>query len=167
MAPSGKSTAGTKRRRSPAKSEMQSYIAQIDDHGLDYLLAVGDEPKPARPYREYATLLLNLRFIAPSSIAGRQIEAHLLGNRDIDKSLDADKDGEFIPRCVGTLTLRANKSGYLGSLPMSVLWNLIPAITSKKVMYVVFHGTPLYRGEAVIQSIYFRSKVDLDEWLTE
>jgi hypothetical protein len=64
------------------------------------------------------------------------------------------------PRCdqaksVGHLDARGERRSFLGTLPMSALWGLVPALDAGGIKFIQMTGDPLQRGSASIRWISF------------
>ncbi len=77
-----------------------------------------------------------------------------------------DRPGElgFDPICVGTRHVRGNRRDYLGSLPITAIWGLIPAMESSFFKFFDLYGERLRYGSAAIWSMRFARKIDPDDF---
>jgi len=64
---------------------------------------------------------------------------------------------------VGSLTIRGDRTEYLGSLPFDALWGLVGALSSGTLKFVDMYGERLRHGGAKIRSINFCRELDLDD----
>lgn len=156
-----------RRRPSRPRIEFQSFYAQVVDWRITYSLATGAQFREPAPYWEHAELVISVRFVAPSKVAGRTADLTFLGNRQEDAAIARPADASFIPNRVGTLHARSGRTSYLGSLPMSAMWGLAPVMAAGKVRIIGMHGQPLKCGEAAITSVNFEYAVDPDDLPTD
>ncbi|KJS42457.1 MAG: hypothetical protein VR70_02005 [Rhodospirillaceae bacterium BRH_c57] len=75
----------------------------------------------------------------------------LLGNREMDREMASSRPSGSPPHGVGTLTIRGTRQrDFLGSLPTSAIFGLLPSLESGRLKFVHLHGEKLYRGSASI-----------------
>lgn len=107
------------------------------------------------PYGEYLHLQLTTRMVEPERFKDRRLVLVMLGQRDIDHTLDIRDPNAGIGGLMGTLTMHGAKSKYLGVLPASVVWGLVPALEAGRIKVVRMTGEPIQHGSASIGRISF------------
>jgi hypothetical protein len=102
--------------------------------------------------------------IFPAKFAGRVIVVRLWGDRQFltPKIRECEKD--WMPRCIGVLDMRPERSEYNTSLPNDALWGLIAALPTGRLRYLLLYGYSLKRGQSLCQSIDFQQSVNLDDY---
>lgn len=150
--------------RRHAQIEHQSYFANVTDWWVSYGLMKGGANKHhIGPYWEHVRLTVMVELFFPERFAGQVAEIAFLGERDTDVQLDHPTPEQFQPNRVGTFEIRQGNISYLGGLPLSSLWGLLPALAAGKIKAMRFHGEPVKRGEAAIWSMGFDLQIDPDE----
>lgn len=89
----------------------------------------------------------------------------LLGSPDIAEELRQSDRAFQQPRGVETLTMKGNRSEYLGSFSLDALLNLTQPIIAGGLEYISLAGFREHSTSAIrINYIAFRREVDLDEY---
>lgn len=174
--PEAKTTTGTKPAGSTTKTKAkpkgrprqqiayEDYFAHVADWRVSYGLSKGgDWLHHAGPYWEHVRLIVVVEFFHPPKFAGQVAEISFHGEREPDVQLDHPTKEQFQPNRVGTIEVRQGRISYLGTLPLSSLWGLLPALAAGKIKAMRFHGEPVKRGEAAIWSMGFDYEIDPDE----
>lgn len=131
-----------------------SYDFEITDWHLSYGIATGNDRRFARgPYAEYLTLELMTVMVEPVKFQGRRVQFTLLGKREIDLQINADYPRPAIH--MGTLHMRGDRSSYLGEMPLTAIWGLVPALDAERIKVIHLSGEPLHHGSASIRFILF------------
>lgn len=140
------------RKRSRRKvEEHEAYDGEIIDWEVGYSIS-GDDPfDTGRPFQEYSDLTLKVRLLWPEKHAGTEIEVRLLGDRRMDREMASSRPSGAPPYSIGTLTIRGSRQrDFLGSIPTSAIFGLLPSLESGRLKFVHLHGQKLYRGSASI-----------------
>lgn len=151
-----------RRSRAPA-IDYRSYVFRIVSWEPSYSFALNDGPLHDGPYWEHVQLVLTAECLAPSKMAGRISTFTFLGNREEARALNQPPNSDWRPLCVGSLTVRGDRTEYLGSLPVDSLWGLVSALPSGTLQFLDMHGERLRYGSARIRSIRFEREVDPED----
>lgn len=144
-----------KPRRKPEPTSM-SYDFEIEDWEVSYAISVGDDPRFSRgPYSEYQSLHLTTRMVEPVKFKDRHVRFTLLGKREIDLKIDANFTRAGPAIHMGTLHMRGDQSYYLGEMPATAVWGMVPALEAGRIKVIHLSGTPLHHGSASIRWISF------------
>lgn len=145
-------------RRKPGRKVMPStsYDFEIEDWKVGYSFAAGEGRDFTRgPYVEHLRLELVARLRSPEKHAGKLVTIALLGEREIDVLMDEDDPRVGSAKNVGHLRIHGDHSSYLGSMPATAMWGLVPALETKRVKVIHMTGDPLDHGSADIRWISF------------
>lgn len=153
-----------RRRRSRAPViDYRTYIFRIASWEPSYSFALNEGRFGHGPYWEHVELVLSGECLAPFKVAGRIGKLTFLGNREEARALEQPPDSDWKPLCVGTFTVRGDRTEYLGSLPLDALWGLVAVLPSGALQYVDMYGERLRYGSARIRSISFCREIDPDD----
>jgi len=153
-----------KRRRRPREPEYQSYIFRIEDWEPSYMFALNRSRHFEGPYWEHLDLSLEGVFLSPDKAKDRRASLKLLADRRETRAVTDPESCDWKPLCVGTLTIRGDRTDYLGSLPYDAMWGLIGLLSCGAIRMLDFHGQALYRGEAKIETMHFARDIDPEDW---
>ena len=158
--------AKNRRKRSGrlSKPEYQSYIFRIEEWEPSYSFALNDGRHFEGSYREHLDLSLKGAFLSPAKAKDRGAMLTLLADRRETLSVTDPASCDRKPLCVGTLTIRGDRTDYLGSLPYDAMWGLISLLSCGAIRMLNLHGRALYRGEAKIRSMHFARDIDPEDW---
>ncbi len=153
-----------RRRRSRAPIiDYRTYIFRIASWEPSYSFALNEGRFGHGPYWEHVELIVSGECLAPSKTAGRIGKLTFLGNREESRTLEQSLDSDRQPLCVGTLTVRGDRTEYLGSIPFDALWGLVGALSSGTLKFMDMYGERLRYGSARIRSINFCRELDPDD----
>lgn len=160
-APSGR---GTRSSKVSKAVQFESYLLEIEGLDVDYSLSAnGDSTFSQNGLVEHQHFTIRSRLLSPKRFAGREVAVTLIGDRERDTLLSGPEiDVRF--EAVGSLTLRGTRSTYLGTLPSTALWGLVPALSSGIVRYITLFGSPLHRGAARISTFSLQSTYDPEDY---
>ncbi len=153
-----------KRRRRQPVEEDQSFIFRIEDWEPSYSFGLNNSRLFDGPYWEHLELSLNGVFLSPERAKDRRAIVTLLADRDKARAVTDPAGCDWKPVCVGTLVIRGDRTGYLGSLPYDSTWGLMSALSCGAIRMLVLHGKALYRGKSEIWTMHFDRDVDPDDW---
>ena len=153
-----------KQSLSPPVPETLSLCSEILDWAPSYSFSIGQGLHKEGDYWESANLDLTARILSPKKLRDKVIKFCVLGDRQKDQALEHPEEHQTNPLGVGSLTIRGERCEYLGSMPMSTLWGLIPALENKRLKLITLHGEKLRYGSAKIWSMGFEHEVDPDDY---
>jgi hypothetical protein len=147
--------------RRPPKPTHCSYDFEIEDWEVNYAISVGDDPRFSRgPYSEHLRLELVARMIEPERFKDRRVHFTILGQREIDIAINTDDVRRGPAVHMGTLSMRGDRSDYLGVMPASAVWGLVPALEAGRIKVIHMTGTILHHGSSSIRWISFDRQFD-------
>lgn len=129
----------SRKRQAPS---VQSYYFDVIDWRPYYSFALGNDRLTEGPYREHTALELRAKVLIPKKHADRVAEITLLGRRSEDQDLDQPDGNEGTPLAVGRFTIRGERCEYLGSIPQTAVWGLIPAFQSGRFVTSICMANP-------------------------
>jgi hypothetical protein len=130
------------------------YEFEIEDWSVSYAISTGTDRRFARgPYAEYLTLELMTTMVEPVKFKGRHVQFTLLGKREVDLLINADHPRPAIH--MGTLNMRGDRSSYLGELPATAVWGLVPVLEAGRIKVIHLNGDPLHHGSSSIRFVLF------------
>ena len=152
-------------RKRPSKPTLESFLFKIESISPDYSFGLGNPRFDRGAYSEHAHTEIVAACLAPKRFAGRATTFTLLGSRDIAEELRQPDRAFQQPRGVGTLTMRGNRSEYLGSLPLDALLSLTHPIIAGGLAYISLAGFREHGTSAIrVNYVAFRREVDLDDY---
>lgn len=156
--------AKTQSKRKP-EVQTETYLIEIEDWDASYSFSIGKGMAHKHgPYWEHVSLIIHGHFIHPEKVLDKTIKMTVMGKRNEDDALN-DPDGDYQePRCVGSLTVRGDRREYLGTIPQTALWGLMPMLEAGRIKFVDLHGELLRYGSALIWSISFERNIDPEEY---
>lgn len=143
--------------------EYQSYLFSMKRWELDYRFGLGDHLINPIAYREHLALLLTAVGEAPKRVADRTFSFYFIGDRTLDASLETSEPLHYTPTAVGMLRSRGDRQEFLGSLPLTTMLGLMPAIESGRSKSILMHGHAMKYGRASITYVSFASAHDPDD----
>lgn len=153
-------------KRTPKSTETaENFLFKIESINPDYSFGLGNPRFDRGAYSEHAHTEIVTTCLAPKRFAGRATTFTLLAERSISEELSKPDRAIQRPLGVGTLTMRGNRSQYLGSLPLDALLSLTQPVLAGGIKYISFAGLR-DRGSSAIRVNYiaFRREVDLDDY---
>ncbi len=148
-----------KKRRTWKKYDTTTYSIEIVDWDVSYSLRLtGDMKDMPWPFWEHTSLDIKGKFLAPKELLSRDIEATLLGSRNIVYVLEHPQEPVQEPKAIGGLTVRGKQSEFIGSLPQDAFQMLCFLLSDGKIKVLELTGKALYRGSADIRSIVFEKE---------
>jgi len=150
------------RRRQPVDYP-ESYLFEIETTEPHYSISTTDPRRDAELYREYWHYGLIGTCRAPRKTSGRTTRLVFIADRglfDRPKSLDRD----WRPLGVGHLTMRGDRSDYLGSLPYDAVWGIASGVAAGVFKYVVLTGPRLKYGSCSVSGASFVASYDPDDF---
>ena len=154
-----------RRRASRPVQEFESYLLELNDWNVSYGFSLGHDNLDHGPYWEHGELLIDGKLSYPPKFSGDRLKMTLLGNRKEDSVLAESSDLSFTPRAVGSLNMRGERREYLGGIPQSVMWGLLPALEAKKIKWISLHGEVVKWGKALIRSIHFAEEYEPEDYV--
>jgi hypothetical protein len=152
-----------RRKPKPAPLRYESHLFEIGPLNPSYSVSLADPKRERGIYREYWHLELEGRCMAPARLAGRLTRLLFIAERlFFERPASVDKD--WRPFGVGHLTMKGDRSEYLGSLPFDALWGLANAIAAGTFKYVTMHGPALKYGSCSITGVSFVASYDPDNY---
>ena len=116
------------------------------------------------PYSEYLDIALKGVFLSPEKAKDRRATLRVLADRRETHAVTDPASCDWEPLCVGTLTIRGDRTDYLGSLPYDAMWGLIGLLSQGAIRMLDLHGRALYRGKAEIETMHFAHDIDPEDW---
>jgi len=146
------------------KEEYTTFVVEVVDWELPYSFSINHDSKHyPSPYTEHLHLQIKGIFREPKKHDGKEIDLTFIGERDIIPEIN-DQSSANKPNRVGTINMRGEYRRFIGSIPFDSLQIIAPMLESKRLRYVVLHGSSLFRGEAATRSIRFFKDYDPEEW---
>jgi hypothetical protein len=71
---------------------------------------------------------------------------------------------DWRPLGVGHLTMKGERSEYLGTLPYDAMWGLANMVAAGGFKYVSMHGPRMKRGSCLITTVRFSAGYDPDDY---
>ena len=158
--------AKTKRKRPRRSSEQayQSFIFHIEGWEPSYSFGLNRSRYFEGPYSEHLDIALKGVFLSPENAKDRRATLRVLASRPETHAVDDPANCDWEPLCVGTLTIRGDRTDYLGSLPYDAMWGLIGLLSKGAIRMLDLHGRALYRGKAEIETMHFARDIDPEDW---
>ena len=142
----------------------QTFTFWIEDWIPSYSFAINHDRQRDGTYRDHVDITLLGRCLAPKKFADRTGNLMFLGNRELMQALDEPPRNSAISMNVGVLTIRGNRTEFLGGLPRDALWAMIPALSAGEFKVVQLRGHALHRGMAETISIHFFREIDEEDF---
>jgi hypothetical protein len=155
-----------KKQKKPKKKviEYWTYVVEIMDWELTYSFSLTErEEDKLYPYSEFLHLEIKGLIKEPAKYAGLEMDATIMGDRDILPDKNDNSYFERKPLGVGSLNLRGEYRKFLGFIPFDTLPILSEMLDSKNIQYFYLHGPKPHYGSTIIQSIHFYKKRDPDD----
>lgn len=153
-------------KRTPKPTEtVESFLFKIESISHDYSFGLGNARFDRGAYNEHAHTEIVTTCLAPKRFAGRVTTFTLLGDRSITEELRQPDSTVQRPRGVGTLTMRGNRSEYLGPFPLDALLTLTQPVLAGGLKYISLAGLRERRTSAIrVNYIAFRREADLNDY---
>jgi hypothetical protein len=150
------------RRQTP---NYQSFYVQVDNCEPSYSFSLNDSRHFEGPYSEYLDITFNGAILAPRRVKGRRVSLVFLGRRDEQRMATDPTNSAWVDwraLCVGTLTIRGERTNFLGSLPYDAVWALSRERSSGAFRIIHLYGS-VERGRVAVRSIHFSRDVDPED----
>ena len=134
----------TRHKRKNAE-EYQTYIFQIDEVRPTYALGTNEDRPREPPYGEYLHVEFLASCVSPEKFAGRKTRLLFIGSRSLVSEV-ADPRSTSTPMGVGTLTMRGDRSEYLGSLPYDAAIAVPQFALAGGIRIIYLHGLSMRHG---------------------
>ena len=151
--------AGSKRtvRRKAKPAEYETYLFRILAIEPSYLISSSQTAVSPSDTGEYVHPEIRAVCESPAKLKGRETRLTFLASRTM---LDDENRGTGL----GTLTIRGQRSEYVGSIPMDIAISLPSTIAVGGYRWIHLHGATLKHGTARIQSVGFFHEADPDDY---
>lgn len=146
------------------KEEYTTFVVEVVDWELPYLFSLDhDDRHFPSTYSEHLHLEVQGVIREPKKHGGKEIELTFIGERSIVPEIN-NRSSDNKPNRIGTISMRGENRGFIGSLPFDSLQVIAPMLESKRLRYLELHGLSPCRGEAATRSIRFFKDYDPEEW---
>lgn len=152
-----------KRGRQPPPA-MQHYFLQIDRWQPSYGYGVENAKWRRGPYREHMGLELRTSCFFPEKLAGKEVELHLVGERDALEPEVYKRDLDWKSAGVGALEMYPDYGRFYAVLPHDGMTFVLVGLTQGLFKLVGLYGPVLRWRKSLCMSIDFRREVDLTEY---
>jgi hypothetical protein len=142
----------------------EHFIFELGEWEPSYSVGVNHSKLNDDPYSEHVSIELRASCIFPAKLVGRAVVVRLWGDRQFLAPKIREYDKGWMPRCIGVLDMRPQRSEFNTSLPHDALWGLIATLPSGRLRYLLLYGYSLKRGQSLCQSIDFQQSVNLDDY---
>lgn len=156
----------TSKRKGPRRNKRRlkeaHYVMSIDRWEWVFSFGINNTPKwIAGNYSDYRHLVVHGRLVRPAKVAGTATRLSFVPS-DIR---EAAKRFTVHPTHVGSIWKDHKEQSFKSVvlMPEDILPSLLPMLLAERLRYVVFTGTPLFRGHAEIRSYRFTLIVDFDD----
>jgi hypothetical protein len=149
------------RRRRPVQ-EWGSFLFEIQKVHPHYSFGNGSR-LDRTAFSEHFHPEWDATCLTPEKFEGRITRFTLIGDRSNERDLWEQKLADEHHSGVGTLTLRGQRSEYLGSVPFDALWKVVLTSLSGGLRYIYLHGAAIKNGTARINSIGFYEEFDVED----
>jgi hypothetical protein len=122
-------------------------------------------PGNLKPYLELFHIDVGAECVFPVKLRGRLARLRFMADRRSINERVASKDD--LPRGVGGLTVRGEKTEFSGFLPHDVASGIAASLASGAFKYVQLDGDVLHRGQALITGMSFSLGYDEAEFSEE
>lgn len=140
----------------------QTYVFQIDEVRPSYSLGLNEGRSLGGTYDEYLHIEFIATCISPQKYEARQTRLLFMGIRSLAAELAGSNDAAS-PLCVGSLTMRGDRSEYLGSIPFDAALAVPQFALAGGARIIYLHGTAMRYGSARIRYAAFYRDIDLSE----
>lgn len=142
----------------------QTYVFRIDRVLPSYSFSVGHLRHHEGDFTDYNHTEIEATCLVPPKHFGRFTKFILLGDRRIiDRMQKRSPLSEYIPN-VGTLTMRKDRSEYLGSLPSDAAFSIPVLILVQGLKFIHLAGEATSGGKVKISYISFSNEFDPDDY---
>ena len=153
---------GKVRRGAAPINAWTSFLFRIDEVEPSYSFSDG-----SKFYVTAQTEHLHLRVlttcVAPPKFDGRETRFTLIGDRQLEHDQWMQTSAPENHNGVGTLTMRGERSEYLGAIPFDSVWHVSATMISGGLRFIYLHGAAMFRGSARISSISFYRAFDIED----
>lgn len=147
-----------------AKEGYCTFIVEVINWELPYSFSINYDSKHfPSPYSEHLHLHVLGVLREPKKHGGKEIDLIFIGDRSIKPEIN-NTSSLNKPARVGTITMRGENRGFIGSLSFDSLQVIAPMLESKRLRFLELHGLSPFRGEAATRSIRFFKDYDPEEW---
>lgn len=142
----------------------ETFVFRIETIFPDYSFTIGHERFGDGDYAEHSQTKINATCLIPHRFEGRATTLTLLGSRQIiDKISKRSPVSGYTPN-IGSLTMRGQRSEYLGSIPFDAALAL-PAITLLGgFKFISLSGISTRGGKIQINYMSFFTEFDSDDY---
>ena len=156
--------AQSRKRKRGSGPQYQTFIFRIEDWEPTYGFSINRDRFRDSAYSEHLQLAVSGVFLAPARAEGRKATLDLIGDRSDTRAVSEPSRLASHPTGVGALTLRGERTHFIGSLPYDGMWGLIGLLSDGAVRMIQLHGPALYRGKTHIASMHFVRDIDPEDW---
>lgn len=144
-------------RNKAKRAEYETYLFRILAIEPSYLLSSRETAISPSDTGEYLHPEIRAVCEFPAKLKGRETRMTFLASRTM---LEEECRGHGL----GALTMRGERSEYLGSIPMDIAISLPSTIAVGGYRWIHLHGETLKHGTARIKSVGFFHDVDPDDY---
>ena len=149
-------------KRRANEPEYQTFTFLAENCKTSYSIMALGNPKLERSMPDYLHLSVKGVFLAPARAKGRQCTLNFLADRGLEQLLlEADRDGFS---SLGLLTIRGDRTDFLGSLPYDAVWPLSRLLSVGEIKLIQLHGPALRYGRSHITSLHFEREIHPEDW---
>lgn len=142
----------------------QSHVFKIERILPSYSFSVGNLRHSEGDYIDYNHTEIEATCLVPPKHFGRMTKFTLLGDRGIvDQMQKRSPPGDYIPG-VATLTMRKDRSEYLGSIPSDAAFSIMVLALVQGLKFIYFAGEAAGGGKVKINYISFSNEFDPDDY---
>lgn len=142
----------------------QSYVFKIERILPSYSFSVGHLRHSEGDYIDYNHTVIEATCLVPPKYSGRITKFILLGDRRIiDQMQKRSPPGDYVPG-VGTLTMRKDRSEYLGSLPSDAAFSIPVLAMVHGLKFISLAGQASGAGSVRITYISFLNEFDPNDY---
>ena len=150
------------KRKGRSEAKYESYCVRVEDCRPTYSFHLNDSKHFEGPYWEHLAVTFVGHLISPQRLKWHRLPLMFLGRRDEERILEQPNTSDWKPLNIGVLTLRRERTEFLGSLPNDALWALLNAHLSGAFQIIHLHGRR-ERGRTEIRSVHFECEVDPED----
>lgn len=150
------------RKRAAPSDAFESYLFRIEGVEPHYSCSDGSKFQPTAQ-NEHLHLDVLTVCDSPPKLKGRKARFTVMGDRQLEHDQWMQKSAPENHTGVGTLTMRGERSAYLGLIPFDSVWHISAMMISGGFRFIYLHGAAMHRGSARISSISFYREFDLDD----
>jgi hypothetical protein len=155
--------AAKKKTKRAATPQSESYLFRIKQVMPNYSFGTNIGRYDAGTHSEYHHTEIDTVCLSPKRFQYRQTQFTLMADRRLTRELEDLADRARPATGIGTLTLRGNRSNYLGSIPFDAALPIPGLILAGGYGFIYLAGEPMSRGSARIRYISFHHDYDPDD----